>query len=291
MIQGILQTKNYEDFCILSDTGNVLYEFTGAKLANKCFAGDHVKWNSDKMQCELELRDEHPLIVGTIELTNKSKYGLTSRGIPIYLFTPYDKRYPHFIVGCSEKDVKNNRIGLIKFDDWTNSSTFPRGLLQQVLGVSGDFEAEKQALIWQACPYKYPKGEWVPKTKEMHTRRKINSGKTFNIDPVGCKDIDDILTFEEINEGWKVTITISDVARYVDDGSVEDIFASLISQTLYDNGKVVRPMLPEAYSEKVCSLLENKQSYGVSLRFIWNGLNIERIEWLETILVPGLTSF
>jgi exoribonuclease R len=142
-IQGILQTKDYNEFIILSDTGNELHRFTGGRLANKCLPGDHVAWVNNK--CQLELRDEHPPIVGTLELTNKSKYGLTTRGIPIYLFTPYNKSYPHFIVGCSEKDVSKNRIGLIKFDDWTTSSTFPRGNLQEVLGVSGNFEAEKRA--------------------------------------------------------------------------------------------------------------------------------------------------
>jgi hypothetical protein len=106
-IQGILQTKDYNEFIILSDTGDELHRFTGAKIANKCLPGDHIRWDGDK--CILELRDEHPPIVGTIELTNKSKYGLTSRGIPIYLFTPYDKKYPHFIVGCSEKDVSKNK--------------------------------------------------------------------------------------------------------------------------------------------------------------------------------------
>lgn len=285
MIQGILQTKNYDDFIILSDTGNKLYEFKGAKLANKCFAGDHINWNEAKSQCELELRDEHPLIVGTIELTNKSKYGLTSRGIPIYLFTPYDKRYPHFIVGCSEKDTSKNLIGLIKFDSWTNSSTFPRGLLQQVLGKSGDFEVEKKALICQACPHKYPKGEWIPKTKETHSRKIIDFGTTFNIDPQGCKDIDDILTFNKVDDGWNIIITISDVARYIEDGSVEDIFASLISQTLYDNGKVVYPMLPESYSENVCSLVPNKTSYGISLSLVWTGTGVKNIEWFESEII------
>ena len=153
-IRGILQTKNYDDFIILSDTGEKLIEFKGAKFANKCLPGDHVNW--DGLKCNLELRDEHPLIVGTIELTNKSKYGLTSRKIPMYLFTPYDKKYPHFIVGCSEKDIKRNRIGLIKCDIWSEKSTFPRGLIQQIFGISGDYEAEKQALIYQASPWKYP---------------------------------------------------------------------------------------------------------------------------------------
>lgn len=280
-IQGILQTKNYSDFIILSDGGNELLRFTGAKFANKCLPGDHIIWINGK--CQLELRDEHPLIVGTLELTNKSKYGLTSRGIPIYLFTPYNKSYPHFIVGCSEKDVTKNRIGLIKLDDWSASSTFPRGNLQQVLGVSGDFEAEKQALIWQACPWKYPKGDYIAKSKENILRQELK-GFTFNIDPEGCKDIDDVLTFHEIENGiWQVAITISDVATFVEDGGTVDIFASLIGQTLYDkDGTILRPMLPKEYSENICSLTPNKKSYGITLQFIWDGKEITNKEWFES---------
>lgn len=287
-LQGILQTKNYSDFIILSDSGDELYRFSGSKLANKCLPGDHVSWNGEK--CQLELRDEHPLIVGTLELTNKSKYGLTSRGIPIYLFTPYNKCYPHFIVGCSEKDVSKNRIGIIKFDDWVANSTFPRGLLQQVLGVSGDYEAEKEALIWQSCPWKYPKGEYIPKTHENIMRREVK-GFTFNIDPEGCKDIDDVITFLYNGNGeWIVTITISDVATYVEDGSVVDIYASLIGQTLYDkNGKVLRPMLPKEYSEDVCSLKPERESYGISLQFKWNGKEIYDKEWFESTLTNKLS--
>jgi exoribonuclease R len=283
-IRGILQTTDYSNFIILSDAGDELHRFTGAKLANKCLPGDHINW--DGTSCQLELRDEHPPIVGTLELTNKSKYGLTSRGIPIYLFTPYNKSYPHFIVGCSEKDVSKNRIAIIKFDDWTPQSTFPRGLLQQTLGTSGDFEAEKQALIWQGCPWKWPKGPYTPQSKEKPIRKDL-VGYTFNIDPEGCKDIDDVLTFHQLDENrWEITITISDVATYVEDGGYIDIFASLIGQTLYDNdGKVMRPMLPQEYSEQVCSLLPDKFSYGISLKFVWDGQEITNKEWFESVFM------
>jgi exoribonuclease R len=287
-IRGILQSKDYSEFIILSDGGNELLRFKGAKFANKCLPGDHVGWDGER--CILECRDEHPLIVGTLELTNKSKYGFTSRGIPIYLFTPYNKSYPHFIVGCSEKDVTKNRIGLIKLDDWSVSSIFPRGQLQQVLGVSGDFEAEKQALIWQACPWKYPKGIYTPITTEKSLRRELK-GFTFNIDPEGCKDVDDVLTFYMINDtSWRVTITIADVARFVEDGGIVDIYASLIGQTLYDNeGNVLCPMLPKEYSEETCSLIPGKESYGISFQFDWDGKQITNKEWFESILKTNIS--
>ena len=152
-IRGILYTKDYIHFTILSDAGDILYTFTGAKRANKCLPGDHVAWTNHT--CEVELRNHYPLLVGTVELTRSSTYGLTRRGVPMYLFRPYDTSYPPFIVGCSEKDRRFNKIGLIQFEDWVGN--FPRGSLQQTLGPSGDIEAEQHALMWQACPWKYPK--------------------------------------------------------------------------------------------------------------------------------------
>jgi exoribonuclease R len=283
-IRGILHTNDYLQFTIVDDMGNPIQEFSGSKLANKCLPGDHVHWSEGK--CSLDLRGGHSPIVGTVALTSKTRYGLTARGIPIYLFVPYDKSYPNFIVGCSEKDLSRNRIGIIQFDDWKENSTFPRGNLQELLGPSGNYDAEYNALIWQACPWKWPKGPYEIQTRERPTRRRLE-GFTCNIDPPGCKDIDDVITFEKISETyWKITISISDVATYVENGSVEDIFASLISQTLYDNeGRVLRPMLPLEYSEETCSLREGKESFGISLQFEWNGQEITNLEWFESCFV------
>lgn len=296
-IRGILHTDDYHHFTIVDDLGNSIHEFSGAKLANKCLPGDHVHWSEG--ECSLDLRGGHSPIVGTVALTSKTRYGLTSRGIPIYLFVPYDKSYPNFIVGCSEKDLSRNQIGIIKFDDWKENSMFPRGNLQELLGPSGKYEAEYQALIWNACPWKWPKGPYEIQTREKPSRQRIE-GFTFNIDPEGCKDIDDVFTFvklggksdtnENTRDRWRVTITISDVATYVENGSVEDIFASLISQTLYDNqGKVLRPMLPTEYSEQTCSLQPGKESVGISLQFEWDGHDISNMEWFESSFINNQT--
>lgn len=275
LIHGILYTKNYHNFTIYSDTGDTLYEFCGVQIANKCLSGDHISWDGI---CHLELRDEHPLLVGTLELSSKSRYGLTNRGHPLYLFTPYRKSYPPFIVGCSEKDVSKNKVALIKFDSW--KSTFPRGHLDRIFGESGEYRAEKEALVWNVCPYKWPPYNYP--IKQNSNQRKRLEGYTFNIDPLGCKDIDDVLTFEKIDVGWRITITISDVASYVEDGGAVDIMASLIGQTVYDkNGKVLRPMLPHVYSEQVCSLLPGKESSGISFQFIWDG-QISEGTWFQS---------
>lgn len=283
-IHGILHTDDYQDFTIVDDLGLPIHHFSGAKLANKCLPGDHIHWDAETGACVLDLRAGHPPIVGTLAITSKTRYGLTAKGIPIYLFVPYDKSYPNFIVGCSTKDLSRNLIGIVKLDDWKANATFPRGILQETLGPAGNYDAECQALIWQASPWKWPKGPYEIQTREKPLRH-VLQGFTCNIDPEGCKDIDDVFTFEKRDNGsWKIAISISDVATYVENGSVEDILASVIGQTLYDsNGKVLRPMLPVEYSEKTCSLLPGKESYGISLCFAWDGRQITNLEWVESV--------
>jgi exoribonuclease R len=283
-LRGILQTKDYEHFIILDDIGTQIHEFSGAKAANKCLPGDFIIWKKD--HCELELASTHPPIVGTVEFTNKSKFGFTKKGVPIYLFTPYNKSYPHFVVGSTEKNTQQNYIGLVNFAEW--KSTFPRGNLEKLLGPSGDYDTEMEALIHQASPYKYPKYGYEVKTTGPATNRKSITDFTFNIDPPGCKDIDDVFTIRKIDDHFIVIITISDVATYVEDGSAIDIMASLISQTLYHPslGTVLKPMLPAEYSEQVCSLQPGKQSLGVSLQFVWREKErmITDLEWFESIV-------
>lgn len=285
--RGILQTEDDETFELRSDTGDLLRTFQGAKKAHRCLPGDHVRWNAEAERCELELRDEHPLLVGTLHLTQPARYGFTSRKIPLYLFTPYDERYPQMVVGSSEKDKTCNRIVLVQFDHWSEGTLLPRGLLQVMLGRSGDLEVEKKALLHQVCPWKYPKG-LVPVLQPGEGRRRRLTGTTFHVDPEGCRDVDDVITLEPLDpldpSVWRVVITISDVAAYVEDGGAVDIMASLISQTVYDQtGHVLHPMLPASYAEGMCSLLPGGQKRGVSLSFRWDGRSLSEPEWYESL--------
>jgi exoribonuclease R len=284
--RGILQTTDYETFELRSDTGELLRTFQGAKVANRCLPGDHVRWDAETGRCELELRDEHPLLVGTLHLTQPARYGFTSRKIPLYLFTPYDERYPQMVVGCSEKDKTCNRIILVQWESWSLNSLLPRGLLQVMLGQSGEMEVEKRALRHQVCPWKYPKIPFIPHLLESGDgHRQRLTGTTFHVDPEGCLDVDDVITFEAVGGGkWRVVITISDVAAYIEDGGAVDIMASLVSQTVYDQaGRVLHPMLPTPYAEGVCSLLPGGWKRGVSLEFLWNGHCLSDRKWYESI--------
>lgn len=212
-------------------------------------------------------------IVGVLELASKYKYGLTSRGVPIYLFRPYDEAEPDYIVGCSQRDTSRNQIALIEVtaEAAPPPPSKPRGLLVQLFGVVGDKTAERDALLAYYCPVKRWTTEEIPAVDTRHDdqREWIDAEHgwiTFHIDPPGCRDIDDAIAYQPKTGRW--AITIADAAAAVPEGSIIDQKARAIGSTFYDvTGQAIRPMLPQAISENSGSLLPGLPRRGISLFF------------------------
>jgi exoribonuclease R len=263
-MSGILKTKDYCNFEIQSASGNTVISFQGALKAGKAFHGDWVSWDSNSERCSLIKREKQYPIVGILELASKTKYGMTSRGSPIYLFVPFRKEFPSFVVGCSERDTSVNRLAIIDFDAW-DTTNLPRGILRKIIGVCGDLEAEKTALLLTHNPYPSAKQTLLEFEPVNLIDRVKCPPTTFNIDPIGCYDIDDVLSLVVTDTIIEVWITIADVAEYIQPNSEIDTLASLQAFTAYDNGFAVKPMLPKSASEDRCSLLPNNERYGVSL--------------------------
>ncbi len=80
----------------------------------------------------------------------------------------------------------------------------------------------------------------------------------FTIDGVNTQDMDDALYIEENEQGWKLTIAISDPSAYVPEDSDMDNEARRRAFTLYlPNFNV--PMLPRDLSDSLCSLKEGEK--------------------------------
>jgi exoribonuclease R len=257
-----LQTKNYLDFQV-GDT-----HFTGSKRANHCLPGDEVEWTETR--CSLVKRKAHRFIPGVLETNSKYIYGHTSRGGKMFLFHPHDRKYPPFRVGSNCRDISRNQLGLVEFMDWDEFESMPRGNLLRHLGPCGELKAEKEALTYQYSSPKLAKELFDIEDPVVEGRIPLQ-GFTFNIDPDGCMDIDDVLTLNKISETeWDFVITISDVAAHILEGSEGDIHAFALGETLYQNGDAVVPMLPPALSEMALSLRPNEKHVGVSLVCRWN---------------------
>lgn len=277
----MLATKNYKQFQIVSSVGVLLREFQGATQAGKALPGDFVEPTGDG--CRLLKRTEHPPLVGIVQFDSKTKYGFTSRNIPIYLFIPCNQSYPPFLVGSSLKE-RTNQIGIASFESW-EGTTFPRGSLQRILGTCGQESIEKEALAIKYSPFKQ-RFKDIPLRLEMPSKegRVLLDVPTINIDPEGCRDIDDVISLWPVSDSYRCAISISDVAAYYRINPFMK-FAEKIGQSLYQDGALVRPMFDLLITEDLLSLIPGHERLAVSLLFTWANQRVSNIEWKETIVI------
>lgn len=263
----MLATKDYKRFQIVNEFGDVQIEFEGAERANRALPEDKVMMSEAGKVTLLE-RAAKKNLVGVLNLTSKYVYGMTGHGVPMYLCEPYNKAYPPFRVACKEKDRSQNLIVVFQFETWELGNELPRGALVQSLGYVEDPQVERVALAWHSCQWSAPRPETLPEVS-MDLRPLLAKG-TFNIDPPGCKDIDDVITLEQIGPLWRIWITIADVDEVVQSSSKQYTMAKKIAATTYQDGCAVKPMFHAEISEKACSLLPGQTRYGVSLRLDWD---------------------
>ena len=273
-IQGILQTKDYEHFSVRSADGSSVASFDGAAAANKALPGDLVSW--DGATATLVSRAPFPPLVGTLELNSKSRYGITSRGVLRYMFLPFSEAYPPFFVGCSSRDTSRNLLVRIQFDSWPASSTCPIGTLTQTFGPAGDLRAEEEALLAHYAPVRWKATDTLPclgtGLEGVATVVDATQLDTFHIDPPGCRDIDDAISFQSVGMegGYEVHIHIADVASWIHAYPQMAEKAAEIGQTLYRDGVAVRPMFPAAFSEGHMSLLPGEIRTAWTFVFPWD---------------------
>ena len=100
----------------------------------------------------------------------------------------------------------------------------------------------------------------------------------FTCDPATAKDFDDALSIEKDRKGNRILgVHIADVSHYVVPGSALDREACRRSTSVYLLNRVV-PMLPEALSNGVCSLVpgEDRLTFSAFLTFNREGRCIAR---------------
>ncbi len=262
----MLRTTNYQAFEIVQHHNNapeqVLHSFTEPQAASRALPGDFVEWDAVAQKCALVNRTIHPILTGLLDICSKTIYGMTSRHVPIFLFYPFDKRYPPMRVGCSTADRSTNLLVNVRFESWEHGETFPRANLETVIGPVGDAVSEARALVFFASPFWRSKITYAPLIALTETHKELEDSHQwhiFHIDPAGCRDVDDIIGIRQRSDGkTDFLIGISDVAAYISEGSTLDLVARNNASTIYSlGGKAVAPMFPAVLSEELFSLAPN----------------------------------
>ena len=238
-----------------------------------------------------------PYIAGVLQTHSRYSFGLSKSGAQIYPFKPFEQGLPLFLVAskCMDKvkvcDKNKNQYAMIRYLEWKGK--YPRGSCERVFGSVDSIEA-----MFSCLPYVYSLVTIHPKFKIKRKRvfkRQMDKlivdalSKTdttayrkldpllpiISVDPVGCIDIDDALSFEELDDGMvRIGVHIADISLYLNslhihypDWKLYDRVANSL-QSIYTPLKQF-PMLPENLAFHYASLREGEESYAMTVWLLY----------------------
>ncbi|MCX6747925.1 MAG: RNB domain-containing ribonuclease, partial [Candidatus Nomurabacteria bacterium] len=163
---------------------------------------------------------------------------------------------------------------------WKDPRKAPEGKIVTVLGKPGDHNTEMRSIaLEKGFTEKLPdeverEGEKIKQIgiteMDYKDRRDFRNTLTFTIDPSDAKDFDDAISFKELSDGtFEIGIHIADVSYYVKPGTALDDEAQKRGTSVYLVDRTI-PMLPEALSNNLCSLMPNVDRLAMSAVFIVN---------------------
>ena len=179
-----------------------------------------------------------------------------------------------FILKDKLKGGKDGDKAVVKVTEWPAEFKNPIGEVIDILGPTGDNNAEMHAILAEfGLPYVYPKKVVAAAEKisteiteeEIAKREDFRNVLTFTCDPADAKDFDDALSIRKTESGlWEVGVHIADVTHYVEEGSIIDKEALNRATSVYLVDRTI-PMLPEKLCNNLCSLRpdEDKLAYSV----------------------------
>ena len=235
-----------------------------------------------------------------------------------YFLKPDDtKMYTDILI--PEKMLNGAKVGQKVYAEmtlWKDSQKAPEGKIIKVLGQPGENNAEMYAIAMEkgfdsdfpqkveeeAKKISAKEGELASGWKEEITKRKdFRKTLTFTIDPEDAKDFDDAISFRILpplldkerglgGEVYEIGIHIADVSHYVKIGSELDKEAKNRGTSVYLVDRTI-PMLPEALSNDLCSLVPNKDRLTMSAVFIVDKNAQVKKEWYGRTIIHSQKRF
>ncbi|MBI3753069.1 MAG: ribonuclease R [Deltaproteobacteria bacterium] len=203
-------------------------------------------------------------IIRIIERAHKSIVGRFEKGKGFGIVVPSDEKILQEVI-IPQKETRNAKPGEIveaEITRWPAERMAPLGKIVAVLGEYDDPDVEIEVIVKKyGLPHRFPHPV-VAEAKEISQevlerdiagRVDLRKRTTVTIDGETAKDFDDAVSIEKTGKGYKLWVSIADVAHYVREGSHLNTEAYQRGTSVYFPDRCI-PMLPEALSNGICSL-------------------------------------
>lgn len=256
------------------------------KDANTALEQDLVRVDENKV-LEIVKRSKKSFS-GVICLSSKVVLDFTPKGVPHKKFRPLCGKYPIFSVPTRKKQQSSDAYALIAFERWDKK--LPVAKMVRTIGNVGNMKVEREILKYRyGIKYtKYPKHLYKSYMEDL-TPDRVNlvDQNCFSIDPHGCKDIDDVLHYKEVDSTTvEVGIHIADVTSFVPTGSELDIEMYSKVETVYLDDEQIN-MLPVQMATNFCSLIEGQErrAFSVIIEFSRSDYSYLSVRFAKTLII------
>ena len=252
---SIIQPQYKE--CIINNITENVHIDSNIVFNSKLFHNDTVTFdiiNNEYIIKDIISKRSSYLIGGVLKLTSNIFYKDNNKYL--YEFIPLNWRYPKFMV---VSEIKNNLIKrkeqindyfvVIEFKNWNNK--FPYGTIKHSIGPINNTSNQYNVLF-----YYYPEHTFLLQQKNnfklecsIQPYNISDVSEIYSIDPIGCRDIDDALSYDNINN--KIGIHIADVIFIINKLN----YKIHNYTTVYAPHKIIN-MLPDEITYDQCSLIE-----------------------------------
>ncbi|MBP6883762.1 MAG: ribonuclease R [Candidatus Pacebacteria bacterium] len=249
-------------------------------------------------------RDRQTAEVTKIIKRAKNRFaGVLEKENKMFFLKPDDhKMYTDILIPDeSLSGAKEGDKVFVEIASWKDARKAPEGLVLKVLGRPGDNDVEMHSIaIEKGFDAEFPpiveaEAHAIEKKgihdEDFKNRKDFRKILTFTIDPADAKDFDDAISFREISpDTYEVGIHIADVSHYLKIGSELDKEAQERGTSVYLVDRTI-PMLPEALSNDLCSLVPNQDRLTMSAVFVLDKNGHVKSEWFGRTVIHSQKRF
>lgn len=281
----IICEGDVDDIKVKSD--NMAFAFHGDTVRVQLFRQKGKRDNRSEGKVVEIIKRARKEFVGRVEISGR------------HTFVIPDFKKMHYDIFIDPSQLKKSKADqddkvVVQIIQWPTHNKNPEGKIMQVLGKSGEHEAEIHSIMAEfGLPFRFPEqiikqaeeidGEIRP--AEIARRKDFRDILTFTIDPADAKDFDDAVSIRKLENGnYEIGVHIADVTHYVHTNSQLENEAQERATSVYLVDRTI-PMLPERLSNELCSLRPNEDKLTFSAVFEMDDNAHIKKEWFGKTII------